>query len=268
MENQDFLKKNILEKNDTQNLDQVQGSINYTKEDISHYLQRINEKIEKKEEYINSTNNKINEIRTNLGLPPNEELPLSIQVAQESLKKLNLEKSLLEKDRKNPEHESESLKKFEADLRLALNDILLKSNFLLGVLYERQEKRLPPLQSTEEFQGMARHFKNIKNLIGKLDVNSLAEINSNLKKIGILFQMMTLKSFSGVTKENVENFEKISYGARSFVSTLEMAKSIGLKSSHKEIDAEVRDWQQNLGFAAEQISKLNTLALMLKSTSR
>lgn len=61
-------------------------------------LSEITEKIAEKEQTIESTKNKINEIRDELGLPLSDEIPPSIKASQDSIEKLKQEKSQIEEN--------------------------------------------------------------------------------------------------------------------------------------------------------------------------
>jgi len=172
MENQELPKKLTPEEIEQQkkNPEQKDGNTEkpVEKED-SALLSDVNEKIEKKNQIVEDTKNKIDEIRNGLGLPPSNEIPPSMKNEEEAINKLNQEKTNLERNIQKPEVNKESqedIKRFEGNLRSAIDDISTKSKTMLDALYERQQQQFTPLQNPDEFQGIVSHLKSMMaNLI-------------------------------------------------------------------------------------------------------
>lgn len=124
-----------------------------TEKDNSVILSDVNMKIENKNQINKDTKNKIDDIRNQLGLPPSDETPPSIKTEQEAINKLDQEKSNLENKNKisevNQDSQNESIKRFEGNIRSAIDDISTKSKTMLDALYERQQQQFTQLQNPE-----------------------------------------------------------------------------------------------------------------------
>jgi hypothetical protein len=273
MENQDPL-KSILEKREQQNISpelhdqKVEQSL---EKDSAALLSDINNNIENKNQITLDTKNKIDDIRNSLGLPPLEEIPPSIKIEQEAINKLNQEKSLIENQNRihevSQESQNENIKKFESNLRSAIDDISIKSKTMLDALYERQQQRFTPLQNPDEFQGMVIHLKNIKNLNGRFDINGLQQINENIQKISRLIANMNPKSTGGGMRDNPSSLEKLAYGAKFFSASLDEARrKLASNLEDEKIEEKRKELTKNLGALSEQTQKLNSLVLRMRAS--
>lgn len=65
-------------------------------EDTSVRMDEINDSVAHKEEIVSNTQNDIEAIRNEIGLPPSDEVPPSIKIEQGAIEKLNSEKSQIE----------------------------------------------------------------------------------------------------------------------------------------------------------------------------
>jgi len=235
-------------------------------------LTEVNEQIQKKNEIIENTENELNKIRNELNMPPQSEIPPSIAIEKESMAKLNQEKSDLEQknnfDASNQELQNESVKRFENNLRSAMDDISSKSKTMLDALYERQQQRLTPLQNQDEFQGMASHLKNLKNFDGKFDLDGLEQINLAIQKTSRLLENMRPQQTSQV-RENPENLEKLAYGAKSFsASADEAGRNLGSELADEKLEEKRKELRKSLGILSEQAQKLNSLSAKMRSNFR
>jgi len=240
------------------------------KKDSSVVLSNINEKIENKNQIATDTKNKIDDIRSQLGLSLSYELPLSIKAEQETIDKLNQEKSNLENQNKisevNQESQNENTKKFEGNLRSAIDDISTKSKTMLDALYERQQQQFTPLQNPDEFQGIVSHLKTIKNFDGKFDINGLGQINENIQKISRLIENMNPKNTGGGVRDNPQSLEKLAYGAKSFSASLDEAGgNLGPELADEKMEEKRKELRKSLGVLSEQTQKLNSLASRMRS---
>lgn len=238
--------------------------------DNSVILSDINKKIENKNQINKDTENKINDIRSQLGLPPSDEIPPSINTEQKAIDKLNQEKSNLENQSKvievNQESQNESVKKFESNLRSAIDDISTKSKTMLDALYERQQQQFTPLQNPDEFQGIVSHLKSIKNFDGKFDINGLEQINENIQKISRLIENMNPKNRGGGVRDNPQNLEKLAYGAKTFSASLDEAgRNLGPELVDEKMEEKRKKLRKSLGILSEQTQKLNSLASRMRA---
>jgi hypothetical protein len=90
MENPKMSKDSTQEVFEQQNINPEHNkeNKNSTQEDESLRVSKIKTEISKKEQDIKETENKINKIRDSLGLPPNDEIPPSIQQQKDLIEKL------------------------------------------------------------------------------------------------------------------------------------------------------------------------------------
>jgi len=276
MENQEIPKNLTPEEIEQQkkNLEQKQEEkIESPKEeDPAVRLSNINETVAKKEENIQNTQSKINEIRDGLGLPPTDEVPPSIKNDQDSIAKLNQEKSELEHKNKmsevNQESQNEETKKFEGNLRTAMDDISSKSKTMLDALYERQQNGLTPLQSNDHFQMMASSIKNLKSFESKIDINSVTKLTEDINKLARLFDDFKVQQTSMI-KENPQNLEKLAFGAKSFsASAQENGRKLPLEMQDKEMEEKSKELRNSLQKLSEKSEKLWMFAVRLRENPR
>lgn len=330
MENQEIPSNLTPEEIEQQkkNLEQKQEEKveNPKEEDSAIRLSGINEEIAKKEESMQNTQNKINEIRDGLGLPQSDEIPPSIQSTQDSIEKLNQEKEKLtsenletvsakmtdvksraevvEKDGKkffkfssvDDENEykklqeqfhdlankglsdkesnqeevekTEETKRFEGNLKTALDDISGKSKTMLDALYERQQDRLTPLQSNENFQMMASSIRNLKGFESKIDTNSVTKLIEDVNKLSQLFDEIKIQQ-SAMLKENPQNLEKLAYGAKTFSASVEESgRKLPIEMEDKQMEEKSKELRIGLQKLSEQSQKLWLFASKLRENSR
>lgn len=274
MENQELPKNLTPEEIELQNksLEQKNEKIEQPIEkDNSVILSDINKKIENKNQINKDTKNRIDDIRNQLGLPPSDEIPPSIKTEQEAINKLNQEKSNLENKSKigevSQESQSENIKRFEGNLRSAIDDISTKSKTMLDALYERQQQQFTPLQNPDEFQGIVSHLKSIKNFDGKFDVSGLDQINENILKVGRLIENMNPKNAGGGIRDNPQNLEKLAYGAKTFSASLDEAgRNLGPELADEKIEEKRKELRKNIGILSEQTQKLNSLVSRMRAS--
>lgn len=115
MENNEILKNLTPEgiKQQQEKIEQNQENNSFKEKDDSLRISEINTEISKKEKDIETTNNSINNIRDSFGLPPNDEIPPSIQSQKDSLEKLNqerldIETKIQEKEKHQTPEENET----------------------------------------------------------------------------------------------------------------------------------------------------------------
>lgn len=283
MENQEITKKLTPEEIEQQkkNLEQQEETKEDPAEvDSSIRLSDINENITKREESMQNTQSKINEIRGSLGLPPSDEIPPSIKNDQDSIEKLNqeklqieenLKKQLVDIEGKNPNEaseRSEETKKFEGNLKTTLDDISTKSKTMLDALYERQQDRLIPLQSNENFQMMASSIKNLKNFESKIDINSVTKLTEDVNKLSQLFDEIKIQQSSAM-KEDPQNLEKLAFGAKSFSSTVEESgRKLPIEMEDKQMEEKSKELKLALQKLSEQSQKLWMFAVKMRENSR
>lgn len=237
--------------------------------DNSDILSNINNNIENKNQITKDTKNQIDEVRSQLGLSPSDEIPPSIKTEQEAISKLNQEKLNLENQNKisevNQESQNESVKKFESNLRGAIDDISAKSKTMLDALYERQQQQFTPLQNPDEFQGIVSHLKSIKNFDGKFDINGINQINENIQKINRLIENMNPKNTGGGIRDNPQSLEKLAYGAKTFSASLDEAgRNLGPELPDEKMEEKRKDLRKSLGILSEQAQRLNSLAVRMR----
>lgn len=272
MENQELPKKLTPEEIEQQkkNLEQKDEKTEQPIEkNDSTLLSDVNEKIEKKTQIVEDTKNKIYEIRNGLGLPPSDEIPPSVKTEEEAITKLNQEKTNLESNTQKSEVSEESqenIKKFEGNLRSAIDEISTKSKTMLDALYERQQQQFTPLQNPDEFQGIVSHLKSIKNFDGKFDINGLDQINENIQKISRLIENMNPKNTGGEVRDNPQSLEKLAYGAKSFSASLDEAgRNLGPELADEKMEEKRKELRKSLGILSEQTQKLNSLASRMRA---
>jgi hypothetical protein len=126
MKNLEIHKKLTKEKIEEphKNLEQNQEISPIGKDDYFR-LTEIDSEISKKEQNIEETKNKIDDIRKNLGLPPSDEIPYSIQSQKDILEKLNQEKSRLSNKDIEKKQTPEELKE---ERRMTIIEELKKEN--------------------------------------------------------------------------------------------------------------------------------------------
>ncbi len=189
-----------------------------------------------------------------------------IKESQEIAKKLREEKNI---ENAQQGRENEATKRFESNMKSLIEDISSKSKTMIDALYERQEQRLTPLQNPDEFQGIVKHLKDIKNFDEKFDVYGLESINQNLKKITRLVEGMNPKNTGGGIKENPQNLEKLAYGARAFSGSLDEAgRNLGPELGNEKMEEKRKELRKSIGALSEEVQKLNSLASRMRSNFR
>lgn len=346
MENQEIPKKLTLEEIEKQekNLEQQEETKeNPVEEDSSVRLSDINENITKKEENIQNTQNKINDIRGQLGLPPSDEIPPSIKNDQDSIEKLKQEKEslnypLIEKNlddiakekqeindrfvfnpdkkmfefsskddeeryrkleklqsaafngnlgelnkvdilNKNSEQKdnvfksqekekSEETKLFEKNLKGVIDNISSDSKTMLDALNERQQNHLTPIQSNDQFRMMASNIRNLKSFESKIDIESVSEIITNIGKLSRMFDEFRIQQTSQI-KENTENLEKLSFGAKRFSGSVqENFRKLPIEMEDKQMEAKSKELRLAMQKLSEQSQKLWMFAVKMRENSR
>lgn len=252
-------KKNLEQQKETKE--------NPVEEDSAIRLSDINECITKKEEDIQNTQNKINDIRNQLGLPSSDEVPPSITNDRDSIEKLNQEKSQIEiKDGTEANEKSEETKRFERNFKTVLEDISTQSKIMFDALYERQQERLTPLQSNDNFQMMVSNIRNLTNFEGRIDENSISEITEDINKLSRLFDDIKVQPVGGQIRENYQNLEKLGYGAKRFSSSLEdSAHKIPIEMSDKVMEEKSIELRKGLYRLSEQVKNMWLFAAKLRS---
>lgn len=278
MENQELPKDpNPEELPEKPNLEQKnEKPVMPTEEDPNILLSGINEKIAEKEHVIEDTKDKINEIRGQLGQPPSDEIPPSIKGTQDSIEKLNQEKSEINGQPESIEgknsiettEKSEGTKRFENNLKGTLDDITTNSKTMLDALYERQQDRLTPLQGNENFQIMASSIKNLKNIESKIDPNSIGELIKHVDTLSRAFDDIKVQQ-SSLVKENPQNLEKLAFGAKKFsASAEEGGRKLPIEMEDKQLEEKSKELRKSLQKLSEQSQKLWLLAVRLRENSR
>ena len=240
-------------------------------EDPNIRLSSINETLDKKNENIKNTQNEINKIRGELGLPPTEEIPPSIKSDQDSIAKLNQEKSELEHKNKisdvNQESQVEDTKKFEGNLRTAMEDITGKSKMILDALDERHQNNLTPLIKREDFFAMASSFKNLKNIESKIDINSITNIIDNINRLSQLFNTFSIQGNS--VRESNQSLERLADSAKRFTSSVnEDSRKLPIEMQDKEMEEKSKELRNSLQKLSEQSEKLWLFAVKLRENAR
>ena len=272
MENQEIPKKltpeEVKQKN-KQLEQQEETKQNPPEEDNTIRLSDINDNISKKEKNIENTQNKINDIRGQLGMPPSDEIYPSIKNDHDLIGKLNQEKLKIEgKNPSEANEKSEETKKFEGNLKTTLDDISSKSKTMLDALHERQQDRLTPLQSNENFQIMASSIKNLKSFESKVDINSVTKLIEDINKLSRLFDEIKIQRSSTV-KENPQNLEKLAFGAKSFSSSVEESgRKLPIEMEDKQMEEKSKELRKSLQNLSEQSKKLWLFAAKMRENSR
>jgi hypothetical protein len=169
---------------------------------------------------------------------------------------------------KNNEVLNEDTKKFERNFKVGLENISNQSKTMLDALYERQQERLTPLQSNENFQIMASSIKKLNNFEGKIDIDSISKIIEEINRISTLFDDIKIKP-SGQVKENPQNLEKLAFGAKKFSASCEEGKNgLPIEMVDKQIEEKSNELRVSLQRLSEQTTKLWLLAAKLRDSIR
>ncbi len=289
-------------------LEQNQETESPKEKDNSLGISEINTEISKKEQDIEETKNKINDIRSSLGLPPSDEIPPSIQSQKDSMEKLNQKRADIEtrikqitdrttlkvegvstitnsediKEYKelnkklteinNQENSSENIEetqKFERNVKTVLEDISSQSKTMLDALYERQQNRLTPIQSNDDFQRMVSQIKYLENFDSKIDKASLQEIIDNVQRLNNSFQDFRVMQSGGQIREDSNNLDKLSFGVKKFSNTIsESSSKFPIEMENKELEEGSRELKTALEIVAENSQKLWLLAVRMRENSR
>ncbi len=174
---------------------------------------------------------------------------------------------------KNPneatnEAQNEDTKKFERNFKTGLENISSQSKTMLDALYERQQERLTPLQSNENFQMMASSIRNLKNFEGKIDIDSISKTTEDINKLSRLFDDIKIKP-SGQIKEKPQNLEKLAFGAKKLSASCEESKNgLPIEMSDKQMEEKSKELRKSLQRLSEQTQKLWLFAVKLRESTR
>lgn len=230
-------------------------------------LEEINETIVKKKTFIQEAQQKINEIRGHLGLPPSDKIPPSMQLEQNALTQLNQEKNSLVNYSQESER-TEELKQFENNVRSITDDISRVSKTMLDALYERQQGNLTPLQSGDHFQMMASHIKKLGNLDSKFDSDSITTVIEGVNKITNSFDTIKIQPVAQV-RENPQNLEKLAYGAKQFSASVdESGRRLPTEMEDKQMEEKSKELRLALSKLSEKSQNLWLYAAKLRESSR
>lgn len=260
MENQE-VSKNLKHDGIEQQKENLEQKIENPKEEDSIVrLSNIDKEISKKEENIKSTQNKINDIRESLALSPSNEVSPSIKTNTELVDKLNQEKFEIEHKNKiseiYQESQNEDTKKFKRNLKISMDDIYNNSKVMLDALYERQQGGLTPLQNGDHFQVLVSRIKNLKSFEEKIDINSITKLTEDIYSLSRLFDDFKVQQTSTV-KENLQNLEKLAFGAKSFSATAqESGRKLPIEMEDKQMEEKSKELRLALKKLSEQSDKL------------
>lgn len=305
MENQELPREQFSPEEKAEQFEQSDNNIeSLNEESFEAELSDVNESIKRKNQIIEETISRIDEVRSGLGLPPSDETPPSLATEQKSLDDLNLEKADIEARMKEIENRAtlkvggvttltdsndiqeylrlekelestnnvlknedspEKMQIFEGNLRNALDEVSIGSKTMFDALYERQEQGLTPLQSPDEFQGMVRHLNSLKNFDGKFDLEGLEQINGDIQKISNLMEDTHPRNTGGGVRENPENLEKLGYGARNFSMKLDEAgRNLGPELSDEKMEEKRKELRKSFGELSDKVQKLNSLSVRMR----
>lgn len=175
----------------------------------------------------------------------------------------------LEQNQENSSENIEETQKFERNIKIVLEDISSQSKTMLDALYERQQNRLTPIQSNDNFQRMASQIRNLGNFDSKIDKNSLEEIINNVKGLKDSFQDLRIMQSSGPVRENSDNLDKLAFGAKKFGNTIsEGISKFSIEMQNEELQEKGRELKTALKILSEDVEKLWLLAVRISENSR
>lgn len=180
-------------------------------------LDDINQEIAEKQNNINNTMKSINDIRNELGIPQSNEIPPSLKKDQESIDKLNIQKSNLEgsdfniidpsKEETPEEYISRSMKNV-VDENLNKNQDFNNLNRLVKKAYYGNHAN----QEIEKFFSNKENSIKIKDVLTKLEINDDAKFSED--KNNEIFLKLDKKITSSSKDSGMGgNNEKIDYYA-------------------------------------------------------
>jgi len=253
-------------------------------EKIKEEKEKVDKEIEKTKKEIRNVTIELNDLRAKLGMPETDDIPSLVQkneklssllnIQADLEQKLDLEKKKAEsqnqENKKNPENqEPQEMKKFESSFRATLEDISNQAKTMLDALYERQQNRLTPIQSNENFQMMISSIRNFKNFDEKVDINSISKITDSINKLSRIFDDIKLQSSRGQINENTQNLEKLAFGAKKFSHSCEDGKNkLLIESNNKELEEKSIEMRKSLQRLSEQAQRLSLFSSKLRSNFR
>lgn len=187
----------------------------------------LNEEISQKEKIINDTLSNINDIRSKLGLDASSEIPPSVQQIQESLEKLNKEKSKLESSNLKivepiPEETSEEYisRSMKMIVENAIHNDFNTSN--TPILIKKGYYGKASNSSISDFFYHKENTSQIKDLLLKLELNNNKKFSK--EKNELVFDKLNKKiwnssrdSASGDTDNKIDYYSNTNQ-ARDFFS--------------------------------------------------
>lgn len=134
------------------------------------------------------------------------------------------------------EEKLEEIRRFEANLKTSLENISNSGMKILDALNERQEMRLTPLQSEDDFYRMVSLFKSLSNNETKFDVSTLENIKQGFQNLGSTFEEMEFQNRGGIS-ENLDNLERLSYSLRNFAAVCDdVSRKLPIELPDKQVE--------------------------------
>lgn|GEM_PF-1771244 len=228
--------------------------------------EKTDQGIERKSEVVKDTQDKLNQVRIELGLPVSDELPPSVKTEMDSIEKLkqvkeSLDAKVLEfkESRKNEEN-----KIIENKLKDATEDISLNSKTMLDALYERQQQGLTQIQDSDRFHMMVSGIKKLQNFDSAFGPESVSSLTNQINRLAVMFEEIQILRGSSF-KESSENLEKLAYGVRRFSNSLQEDAS---KLSIEIEDPEMEDKIKELRYAMNSLAERSQILLQLVNRMR
>lgn len=189
----------------------------------------------------------------------------SLDVVRNEISKINSQTSQKPENAKAEKLISEEdVKKFELNFKGIVENISSDSKVMLNALYERQQERLTPIQTNENFQIMASIIKNLSNFDEKINKKSISEFSDNINKLSHLFSDIRIYDTSSI-RESRQNLEKLAYGSRNFSSSCEEYKNrLPIDMSDKDIETANKELRRGLQKLSEQTQNLFIFASKLR----
>ena len=255
MEDQDLPKKLTPEEIEQQkkNLERQQEEIkeNPVEKDSGVRLSDINEDITQKGENIRNTQNKINDIRDQLGLPPSAEVPSSIKNDQDSIGKLNQEKLQIEEKMKEVESRANNMTTNEGEKFSVLTDSkdIQEYKELKKQLVDIESKN--PNETNEKSEETKKFEGNLKTILDDISTKSKTMLDALYERQqqqftslqspdefqGIVSHLKSIKNFDG--KFDINGLDLINENIQKISRLIE-------NMNPKQTGGEVRDNPQNL----------------------
>lgn len=160
----------------------------------------------------------------------------------------------------------EDVKRFESNFKGIVKNISSDSKVVLDALYERQQEKLTPIQTNENFQRMAYIIKNLSNFDEKINKESISEFSDNINRLNQLFNDIRIYATSS-TKESRQNLEKLAFGSKKFSNSCEEYKSrLPIDISDKDVEAASKELRRSLQKLSEQTQNLMVFASKLRES--